>query len=173
MRNKNVYQIRLGLINCLVISVIVFTTGCSKHLSATAGKAKGSNEANKKMSSTAQYSIIGTWILNKIEAPDLAAKVAMYGSQADIAQGTKTLELYQNALKGLTVTFAKDSTYQSVYNGQSDLGTWSANGAKEIHTVSKVSGNVQIYQIVSLTDSSVQAQIDESGLTVLMTFTRK
>ena len=111
--------------------------------------------------------------MNKIEAPDLAAKVAMYGSQADIAQGTKTLELYQNALKGLTVTFAKDSTYQSVYNGQSDLGTWSANGAKEIHTVSKVSRNVQIYQIVSLTDSSVQAQIDESGLTVLMTFTRK
>ena len=172
MRNNNRDMIRYVFITCLVIVTIVFSTGCSRHLSAINNGVKSNNNEGKKASSSG-YSLIGTWHLDKVEAPDLVGKLASFGSQQDVDHISKTLAQSQNSLKGLTVTFNEDGTYQSVYSGQSDVGKWSVNETKEIRAVSKVTSNVELYQIISQTDTSIQAQITQEDVNLLLTFTKK
>ena len=171
MKNNNRAGMKSTLIICFVMGTIVFSSGCSKHLSPSAQTAKSTNSESAR--TPEGKSLIGTWVLDKIEAPDLTSKLASFGSQADVDRISKTLDKYKDALKGLTVTFSEDGTYQSAYNGQSDLGKWSVNETNEIRAVSKVSNSVELYQIVSQTETSIKAQINQQDVNLLLTFIKK
>lgn len=172
MANKNRNGMGHMIVTFFVMGIVVFSSGCSRHLSPTANTTKQESNENKKATS-AGNSLVGIWQLDKVEAPDLMGKLATYGSQPDVDRITKTLEQFKTSLKGLTVTFNEDGSYQSTYNGQSDVGKWSINETKEIRAVSKVTSNVELYQIVSQTDTSIQAQINEENVNLLLTFIRK
>ena len=156
----------------IILVIALFSAGCSKHMSASASKPENkiSNAAHQPSSSD---SLVTTWKLDKIEIPDMAAKMAAFGNQADKDVLTQTLDAYRTNLKGLTVTFNKDNTYQSMYSGQSDIGTWSVNAKNEIITISKVTNNTQTYLIVAMAAGSLNVQLNVNGTNLLLYFLKK
>ena len=104
----------------------------------------------------------------------MAERMSSFGGQADKDKLLKTLELYQTTLKGMTVTFNKDQTYQSAYPGASDVGTWTLKNQRDITVTSKLSSTVLVYQLVSIDASSIKVQFQVGGGDELwMTFLRK
>jgi hypothetical protein len=147
---------------------ILFTIGCSRHAAPTATKSSKPEAPSGNMTGL----LTGVWRLDKIEAPDMMDKMSSFGSQAERDAMLQGISKYQDAMKGLKVTFSKDSTYESAYNGQSDIGTWRVK-RQEIETVSKLSGTVNVFQIVSANNTTLIVKYNPGDAMLLMTFIKQ
>jgi hypothetical protein len=170
--NKKAKQMRYCSIVLPILLIVVLGGGCSKHISPATSNTKA-DKIISASSVTIRDSLVGGWKLDKIETPNLAEKMASFGSQAEKDALNKTVDDYRNALKGLTVTFNKDSTFQSSYGGQSDVGTWVVNAKREIVTVSKVTDNTQIYTLLAMTGGSIKVKLPAGENILWLTFLRK
>lgn len=139
---------------------------CSKHvLPATTAIVAAPTAAKIPI----EVNLPGVWKLNKIEIPQMAEKMATFGNAEDKDKMNKTLNQYEDGLKGLTVTFNKDHSYTSVYNGQSDFGTWKLNEKNEVYAISKITDNTTIFEISNLTANTLQVKYTPADVTLLLT----
>jgi hypothetical protein len=173
---KKVNDMRYSFI-VIAILFVAFSEGCAKHNAPTAAKVEKTETKEAPPSgqaTTTTDALVGIWKLDKIEIPDMAEKMSAFGNQASKDAMTQTLALYQNSLQGLTVTFNKDGTYQSVYASQSDIGTWTLSAKKEIRAISKVTSNILVYELVAQDATSIKVKFDTSdGNSLWMTFLKK
>lgn len=118
-------------------------------------------------------SLIGTWKIKTTEIEKSLEKMTTYGSQTERDEMIKKQQKYQAAFLGLTTTFKKDMTFESVFNGQSDIGTWRVNRMGEIETVGRASGNTSNFQIHSLIGNVLVVKYEVEGSTMLLTFVKQ
>jgi hypothetical protein len=150
-----------------MLASLLVSAGCSKHMSPNAA------HAGKETAKTLTDSLTGVWHLDKADIPGMADKMSAFGSQSEKDDMAGKLTQYQTALKGMTVTFNSDSTYQTSYSGQGDVGTWSVDKYRMINTVSKINNNPSSYQVESISGTSLTVEFKMTDLTLLMTFMKK
>jgi hypothetical protein len=150
----------------IVLLVLSAGAGCTKHHAdnITKGQSKGKS---------LEDSLAGVWKLDRIEIPAAIGNVAAFGSATEREKTDETLAKYQEALKGMVVTFNNDKTFQSVYNGNSDVGTWKVSPQGEIETTSKLTDKPSIFQRVSVTNSTLAVKYISTDGALLMTFMKK
>ena len=167
MTKKNKPDLRL-FVALLSICLILFEgTGCTRH------HADNITQNGRSKGASLRDSLVAVWKLDKIEVPDAIGNVAAFGSETEREKTDQTLAKYQQALKGMMVTFNKDNSYQSVYNGSNDVGTWKINQQGDIETLSKISNSSSTFRIVSVTGSSLAVKYITTDGALLMTFQKK
>jgi len=150
----------------IILLMLSAGTGCTKHHAdnITQGRSKGKS---------LEDSLAGVWKLDRIEIPSAVGNVAAFGSAAERQKTDETLAKYQETLKGMTVTFNSDKTFQSVYSGISDLGTWTVSPQGDITATSKLTNRASTFQRVSVTNSELSVKFISADGTLLMTFLKK
>lgn len=158
----------LSLFLALPIALLILSAGagCTKHHAdnITQGQSKGKS---------LEDSLTGVWKLDRIEIPTAIGNIAAFGSAAERQKTDETLAKYQEALKGMTVTFNSDKTFQSAYNGNSEIGIWKVSPQGEIQTTSKLSDKSSTFQRVSVTNSTLAVKYISADGALLMTFLKK
>jgi uncharacterized ferredoxin-like protein len=162
-----------NLISIAALIMVMLANSCASQHASTSGKIKNES-APQAEATTSNDALIATWKMDKIEIANMAAKMSSFSSQADKDKLTQTLELYQSAMAGLSVTFKADNTYQSQYGNQSDVGTWELKDKKQIRTTSKVTEKMVVYDLLSIDAASIKVKYDTpDGVTLWMTFLKK
>ena len=142
-----------------VLFILLLCQACTKHYASatTAGHT----------AAVSAESVAAGWKLDKVEIPSQAA-----GTQATNDAITQKETSLQNSLKGMTLDFNKDGTFQSQVNGRSDMGTWKISG-NNIEALSKTSGNVTLFQIQSMNDNTMIVSCQSEKTILRMTFVKK
>ena len=161
-----------------LFALITMTSACTKHYAAAV--ATGQSVSVPKAATTAKVetmtladSLIGTWKIRKTEIEQALDKMTTYGSQTQRDAMVEKQKQYQAAFLGLTTTFKSDSTFLSIFGGQSDVGTWQISRKREIETMSKVTGNASSFQVVSLDGSILVVKYDVPDMVLLLTFAKQ
>jgi hypothetical protein len=161
--------LKLNLFFVLPIALLILSagTGCTKH------HADNITQSAQSKGKSLEDSLTGVWKLDRIEIPAAIGNVAAFGSASEREKTDETLTKYQEALKGMVVTFNADKSFQSAYNGNSDVGMWKVSPQGEIETTSKVSDKSSIFQRVSITNSTLAVKYISTDGALLMTFLKK
>jgi hypothetical protein len=149
----------------LVFLILSAAAGCTKH--------HADNITGQSKGKSLEDSLAGVWKLDRIEIPAAIGNVAAFGSASERQKTDETLAKYQEALKGMIVTFNSDKTFQSAYNGNSDVGTWKASPQGEIETLSKLTNKPSIFERVSVSNSTLAVKYISADGALLMTFLKK
>jgi hypothetical protein len=153
----------------VVFVVSVHLGGCSRHLAPAVAKANDTPKARSGLRDT----LIGTWTVLQIEAPDMSEKMREYGDQSNRESMTISLARYKDALIGLEITFSEDSSYTVVTHQQGDIGKWMINKDGEVEAVSKTTERVMVYQILSSDGRNLTVKFNPGEMVLTMTLVKK
>ena len=167
MTKKITLDLNLFFVLSITLLILSAGTGCTRH------HADNITQSAQSKGKSLEDSLTGVWKLDRIEVPTAIGNVAAFGSAAERQKTDETLAKYQEALKGMVVTFNSDKSFQSVYNGNSDVGTWKVSPQGEIETISKLSDKSSTFQRVSVTNSTLVVKYISSDGVLLMTFLKK
>ena len=167
MTQKNKPGLRLFFVLPIALLILAAGMGCTRY------HADNITQSAQPKGKSLEDSLTAVWKLDRIEVPDAVGNVAAFGSQTERQKTDETLAKYQETLKGMTVTFNADKTFQSAYNGNSDVGTWKASPQGQIETLSKLSDKLSVFQRVTLTNSALTVKFISADGALLMTFFKK
>jgi hypothetical protein len=164
-----------------IVSVLILLVGisaCSKHQVPTVAKVEpiaivAAPKVDSVRAPSLTDSLIGKWKIRKTEIDNAMDKMTTFGSQTERDELLKKQTQYQEAFLGLTTNFKSDSTFQSVFSGQSDIVTWRVTRQREIETVSKVTDNASIFKIRSISERTLVVNYDASGVLLVLTFDKQ
>lgn len=161
-----------------VIFLLLGFSACSKHQVPTVTKVTPASTsatlvADTLKAATLADSLIGIWKIRKTEIDNAMDKMTTYGSQTERDEMLKKQAQYQEAFLGLTTTFKADNSFQSVFSGQSDVGTWRVTRQREIETISRVTDNASVFKIRSITNTNLTVNYDAAGVLLVLTFDRQ
>jgi hypothetical protein len=155
---------------------IVAASSCTRHYAnAVTSKPAASAPATSDTLTSANLadSLIGTWKIKQTEIPQMVDKMTTYGSQTEKDDMIQKQKQYQSEFMSLTATFRGDRTYETSYNGQSDIGTWRINRKKELEAMSGMSGSAMTFQVQSLSRGVLVAKYEGADITLLLTFIKQ
>ncbi len=178
--NKNKADLKFFAL--LILLLPLLSMGCTKHYAANITQVTKPSAApivTESVSDTVAIggtlgdTLTGIWKLDKIEIPGMLDNMTSFTSQNVKDDMNQRLNKYQEGLKGLTVTFDHGGSYQSVYSGQSDVGTWKVNDQREIITVSKVTSGVSNFEILSVSRRTLLVKYNPGDGVLLLTLLKK
>jgi hypothetical protein len=158
---------------CAVVIILFMAAGCTKHYAGNV-TATGTAASSSVTSAPALTNyLIGSWVVSKIEIPEMAAKMSSFTNEADRMQMNSKMDIYRNALAGLSTTLNKDGTFESSVGGKTDKGTWVAKTKDQIEVTSQVNGMVYQYQVVHVNSTELAVKYNAGDALLLLTFNRK
>ena len=181
-QNKKRCAYRFHIVKLLLLwcVLVVMSASCSRHIAQAVTTQNSvpaaipeTGKADTLTAAALTDSLIGKWKIRKTEIAQVMNKMTTYGSQAERDEMQHKQQEYQNEFLSLTTTFSSDKTYQSTFNGQSDVGTWRVSRKMEIETISKVSGYAMSFQVESLNQGVLVTRYEAPDLVLLLTFVRQ
>lgn len=154
-----------------VFILLLLTAGCSHHYADNL--AKPIQIAAQPAQVSLEDSLIGSWKISKIDAPDMMAKMTAFGTQEERETLTQKVNMYEGNFRDLSVTFDKDHSFKSSYNGMTNAGTWKLTSDLLIQTVDKFNEGANTFQLVSINGRVLTVTYTDASVTLKMVFERQ